>query len=114
MSSATEMPVQLGDTAQIELDDTAQIAEPQEGITLPIFGNVVLPQDADVLNGILASTGLQSADPELAIAVFLLVFILVLGTSSKVTGTRTCPCVPPHPDPHTCPCEPPNPNPDPT
>ena len=29
-------------------------------------------------------------------------FTLFLGTSSKVTGTRTCPC------------EPPNPNPDPT
>ena len=89
MSSATEMPVQLGDTAQIELDDTAQIAEPQEGITLPIFGNVVLPQDADVLNGILASTGLQSADPEVAIAVFLLVFILVIA----VCRSRRCQAV---------------------
>lgn len=86
MSSATEMPVQLDDTAQIELDDTARIAEPQEGITLPIFGNVVLPRDADVLNGILASTGLQSADPEVAIAVFLLVFILVIA----VCRSRRC------------------------
>ena len=28
-------------------------------------------------------------------------FTLFLGTSSKVTGTRTCPCEPPHPDPCT-------------
>ena len=39
-------------------------------------------------------------------------FTLLLATSSKVAGTHTCPCVPPHPDPRTCPCEPPNPNPD--
>lgn len=89
MSAVTEMPVQLDDTAQIELDDTAQIAEPQQGITSPIFGNVVLPRDADVLNSILASTGLQSADPEVAIAVFLLVFILVIA----VCRSRRCQAV---------------------
>ena len=28
-------------------------------------------------------------------------FTLALGTSSKVTGTHTCPCVPPNPITHT-------------
>jgi hypothetical protein len=78
MSAATEMPVQL--------DDTAQIAEPQEGTTSPIFGNVVLPRDVDVLNGILASMGLQSEDPEVAISVFFLVFVLVIA----VCRSRRC------------------------
>ena len=84
MNAATEMPVQL--------DDTAQIAEPQEslvGQTLPIFGNVVLPRDVDVLNGILASMGLQSEDPEVAISVFFLVFVLVIA----VCRSRRCQAV---------------------
>ena len=78
MSAATEMPLQL--------DDTAQLAEPQEGTILPIFGNVVLPRDVDVLNGILASMGLQSEDPEVAISVFFLVFVLVIA----VCRSRRC------------------------
>ena len=84
MNAATETPVQL--------DDTAQIAEPQEslvGQTLPIFGNVVLPRDVDVLNGILASMGLQSEDPEVAISVFFLVFVLVIA----VCRSRRCQAV---------------------
>ena len=64
----------------VQMDETAQIAEVQEGQVhqLPISGTNVLPGDV-VLNRMLASVGLQSEDPAVALSVFLLVFVLVVG-----------------------------------
>ena len=79
MSVATDMSVQL--------DETAQNVETQEGVVgqLPIFGIDVLPRDVG-LNELLANMGLQSEDPEVAISVFLLVFVLAIA----VCRSRRC------------------------
>lgn len=81
-NAATAIPMHQG--------ETTPASTLQEGLIsrLP-FGSDELPQAAD-LNGLLASVGLEK-DPAVAISVFLLVFILVLGACRAACRLLRCP-----------------------